>query len=201
MRILGIDPGTVVVGFGCIEQAAGAASSTSLAGGAAMPLALRVTNLARTAGGSPRLRLVEAGALRFDRSAPVAERLLQLALGLGALLERLLPAELALEEAFYGKSVQSALRIGEARGVVLAEAARRLVPVFQFTPARVKRAVGGHGGAGKEAVARMAAQLLGLAQVPTPRDATDALAVALCRAEARRTFSCAPACPPPGANV
>jgi crossover junction endodeoxyribonuclease RuvC len=198
MRILGIDPGTVVVGFGCVEQAGAAGPS---APPALPPMALRVGNLVRPGGGGGPVRLVEAGALRLPRRAPLSERLHELAAGMRALLERLAPAEVALEEAFFGKSVQSALRIGEARGVVLAEAARRGVPVFQFAPARVKRVVAGNGAAGKEAIARMAAQWLGLARPPMPRDVTDALAVALCRAEARRSFSSLVPCSPPGGNV
>ena len=198
MRILGIDPGTVVVGFGCIEQA-GVAAASHVVG--ETPLALRVGNLVRPGSAGGPVQLVEAGALRLPRRAPLSERLRELAVGFRELLDRLAPAEVALEEAFFGKSVQSALRIGEARGVVLAEAARRGVPVFQFAPARVKRVVAGNGAADKEAIARMAAQWLGLARPPTPRDVTDALAVALCRAEARRSFSSVLSCPPPARNV
>jgi crossover junction endodeoxyribonuclease RuvC len=116
----------------------------------------------------------------------IEHRLSALARSLGEILDRLEPQELALEEAFFGKSVQSALRIGEARGVVLAEASRRQVAVHQFAPARIKRCLTGHGAASKEAVAQMTARLLALDRPPQPMDATDALAVALCRVEARR---------------
>ena len=131
--------------------------------------------------------LVESGRLRLGGSRVAIEvRLLRLSVELAALIERLKPDELALEEAFYGRNVQSALRIGEARGVVLAEAARRGVAVFQFPPARIKRSVAGYGAATKDRVARMAGEQLGLSLGHLPRDATDALAVALCRLEERR---------------
>jgi crossover junction endodeoxyribonuclease RuvC len=154
-------------------------------------IALRAAN-AVTAGASAAVRVLELGVLRLgSRSASVAERLAALSEQLAQLLDRLSPAELALEEAFFGKSVQSALRIGEARGVILATAARRGLAVHEFTPARVKRCITGRGAATKETVAAMLdLQLRGLAAMaPTgvPTDATDALAVALTRAEMRRS--------------
>jgi len=133
------------------------------------------------------VNLVELGVLRLGgRGVPIEHRLSALARSLGEILDRLQPQELALEEAFYGKSVQSALRIGEARGVVLAEASRRQVAVHQFAPARIKRCITGHGAASKESVAHMTGQLLALGSTPQPLDASDALAVALCRVEDRR---------------
>lgn len=182
VRILGVDPGTVVVGFGCLEVREGEARGTL-----SPLLAHRVVNAVRGPSAGQKVTLVEHGVLRLGgRNVPVERRLYNLAEVLGELLDRLEPAELALEEAFYGKSVQSALRIGEARGVVLAEASRRRVDVHQFAPARVKRCVAGHGTASKDAVARMAGELLSLARPPGPPDASDALAVALCRVEDRR---------------
>ena len=89
---------------------------------------------------------------------------------------------LALEEAFFGKSVQSALRIGEARGVVLVAAARAGIPVAQYPPATIKKAVTGRGGATKEQVQEMVRITLGLAAPPQPADAADALAIAICHA-------------------
>ncbi|MBK8099675.1 MAG: crossover junction endodeoxyribonuclease RuvC [Planctomycetes bacterium] len=191
VRILGIDPGTLVVGFGCLEvetQAPVPANRTA-------PLAMRAANV-MVAGAQAPLRVVEMGVLRLGgRSQTVATRLASLAEQLASLLDRLAPGELALEEAFFGKSVQSALRIGEARGVVLAVAAQRGLPIHEFPPARVKRCIAGRGGASKETVAAMLGlQIAGVrpdaaGSVPTalPPDATDALAVALTRAEMRRS--------------
>jgi crossover junction endodeoxyribonuclease RuvC len=121
----------------------------------------------------------------------VAERLALLGEQFARLVDRLGPAELALEEAFYGKSVQAALRIGEARGVVLAESARAALSVFQFAPARVKRCVTGRGDAKKEVVASMIGQLVqqgrDVLAAGLPADATDAVAVAWTRLEERRS--------------
>lgn len=176
MRVLGVDPGTLVVGYGCLEVADAHAARR---GGA------RIANLVDLGAGG--MRVVEAGVLRLGgKRLDLAERLRSLADQMGALLDRLVPQELALEQAFLGKSVHAALRIGEARGVVLAEAGRRGIRVHHFAPARVKRAVAGHGTAGKDAVAEMARRLLALDRQPSPRDVSDALAVAITRVEALR---------------
>jgi crossover junction endodeoxyribonuclease RuvC len=125
------------------------------------------------------------------RAQELPERLRSLAIQFRELLARFEPGELALEQAFHGKSVQAALRIGEARGVLLAEAAAARLPVHQFAPARVKRCVTGHGAAAKESVAAMVRQFVRVdervlaADVPT--DATDAVAVAWTRLEERRS--------------
>lgn len=183
VRILGVDPGTVVVGFGCLEVH----DDEAPAGAALPPLALRGANTVR-AGGRGRVRVVEVGALRLGpRGRPLPERLGELARHLRGLVARLLPDEIALEEAFQGKSVQSGLRIGEARGVVLAESAQCRLPVHQFAPARIKRCITGQGTARKETVAAMLRHLLGSGlDGRLPADATDALAVAMTRAEERR---------------
>ena len=187
MRILGIDPGTVIVGYGCLEVVEREQAALGAAGA-------RIKNLVRSPS-HQRVRVVEAGALRLGRGE-IVDRLGKLLHCLDELLTRLRPDELALEEAFHGKSAQAALRIGEARGVVIAEARRHGVAVFQFPPARIKQSLTGHGGAGKDHVADMARRTLGLAAAPQPRDVSDALAVALCRMEARRTFPGVSACKP-----
>lgn len=185
VRILGIDPGTQVVGFGCLELQVEAAASAS----GAAPLAMRATNVLRV-GGSDRLRTVECGVLRLgSRHHTVPERLRALADQFRELVARLQPHELALEEAFYGKSAQSALRIGEARGVVLAEASRADLAIHEYAPARIKRCVTGRGDAGKDVVADMVLRQLGADALPAglPRDASDGLAAALTRVEERRS--------------
>lgn len=183
VRILGIDPGTVTVGFGCLDVADLAAGG-DVPG--ARPVAHRAANVVRAVSGSSDSRVVDVGVLRLGRSDTAIEvRLGRLALGLAELIERLRPNQLALECAFAGKSIQAALRIGEARGVILAEAHRASLAVIQLTPARIKRCVTGHGAASKEAVARMTQQLLALPELPKPADATDALAVAYACAEQR----------------
>lgn len=134
------------------------------------------------------VRLVTAGVLRLGgRGVDLTARLLSLAEQFAALVRELAPAEVAIEEAFFGKSVQAALRIGEARGVLLAEAARSGLDVYQYTPARVKRCVTGHGAARKQSVANMLGQMLPKGSTPfpgdLPADATDAVAVAWSRME------------------
>ena len=192
VRILGIDPGTLVVGFGCLEVAASDDSSVARSS-MQVPLAMRGSNVVRAAGaGGAGVRLVAAGVLRLGgRQARLPARLLELVRQFGGLLDDLEPHEVALEEAFFGKSVQAALRIGEARGVVLAEAARAGLDVHQFAPARVKRCVAGHGASRKQSVASMLKQFLpgsdGALLDGLPEDASDAVAVAWTRLEQRRS--------------
>jgi crossover junction endodeoxyribonuclease RuvC len=190
MRILGIDPGTVLVGFGCLEVEDLPAARSQRPGTAELPAAHRAQNVVCARSARTGARFVEAGVIPLGRAgSPIATRLGRLAEELSALLLRLLPAEVALESAFYGKSVTAALRIGEARGVILAEAHRAGVAVFQFSPAKIKRCLTGHGAASKATVAAMAQMRLGLTDVPARRDATDALAVAFCRSEHRLAAS------------
>jgi len=193
VRILGIDPGTLVVGFGCLEAEFGMHRRAA----GSVPLALRAGNVVRLdSGTSGDVRVLDLGVLRLGaKNAALPLRLLALAEQFRSLLERLCPTEIALEEAFYGKSVQAALRIGEARGVVLAESARAGLTVHQFAPARVKRSVTGNGAASKQSVAAMVGQLLPQGRsgsgrgtfTGVPADATDAIAVALTRLEQRRS--------------
>ncbi|MCC7398909.1 MAG: crossover junction endodeoxyribonuclease RuvC [Planctomycetes bacterium] len=189
VRILGIDPGTLVVGYACLEVAVGGARGS----GGDVPLAMRASNVVRVGGGGGEdVRLLVAGALDLGgRHAPLPVRLRSLADQFAGLLRSWTPHEVAIEEAFYGKSVQAALRIGEARGVVLAESARAGLEVHQFAPARVKRCVTGRGAAGKDAVAAMVGQLVQhgrqVLHSSLPRDATDAVAVAWTRLEQRRS--------------
>lgn len=190
VRILGIDPGTQVVGYGCLEIALGPVAATA----GTVPIALRASNVVRASGGSGGgdVRLLAAGVMRLGgRTADMASRLLALARQFRAVIADCAPDELALEQAFYGKSVQAALRIGEARGVVLAEAAAAGLTVHQFAPARVKRCVTGNGASGKDAVAAMVRQFVPEARTALgpgmPADATDAVAVAWTRLEQRRS--------------
>lgn len=188
VRILGIDPGTRVVGFGCLEMVVDGPRRSH----GEVPLALRTSNTVRAGSGScAGVRLMAMGVLRLGaRESSLPQRLLALAEQFGDLIVRLQPNEIAVEEAFYGKSVQAALRIGEARGVVLAESARAGLPVHQFAPARVKRSVTGRGAAAKETVAAMVRQLVAMGAAvleDVPPDATDAVAVALTRVEQCRS--------------
>lgn len=192
VRILGIDPGTQVVGYGCLELAA-----TPSPGGSSskhgLPLAMRASNVVRPhSPNSGGVRLIAAGVLRLGgRGVDLTARLLSLSEQFAGLVREFTPAEVAIEEAFFGKSVQAALRIGEARGVVLAESARAGLQVSQYPPATVKRCVTGHGAAPKHSVARMLARMMPAGDVAFPgdlsEDATDAVAVAWTRLEQLRS--------------
>jgi len=174
LRILGIDPGTAVVGLGCIELPAARSAPAS-----------GIQNAVLLRRGPGRLRLVDACALRLGKPGdPIETRLLRLSEVVVEAFRRLQPDWLAVEEAFYGKSVQSALRIGEARGVILLAAASHGVPVAQYAPATVKLKVAGRGGASKDTLARMLEYTLGIPLAGLAGDATDALAVAYCHSSA-----------------
>lgn len=148
--ILGIDPGTYALGFGVIGRRGG------------------------------RTLHIDHGVFRPPAAAPIGPRLRSLMDSLRQVLDHHRPDVVALEEAFVRINVQSALRLGEARAVVLLAAAERDLPVVQYPTATAKKAVCGHGGASKAAIQDMVARHLGLAQIPEPHDAADALALALC---------------------
>ena len=150
MRIFGIDPGSERTGYGCIEPAGG------------------------------RHRLVICGSLSAPARATFPEKLTVIHAGLRALLERHRPACVAIEDIFYARNVRSALRLGHARGVALLAAAEAGVPIVEYSPAEIKRAVVGYGRAEKEQVQEMIRLLLGLDAAPSPHDVADALAVAVC---------------------
>ena len=148
-RVLGIDPGSRVVGWGVVES--------------------------RGAG----VGHVAHGILRLDASAALEVRLVELFARLSETLLRHAPTAVAVEGVFAFRNARSALVLGQARGVALLVAARAGLPVFEYAPALVKRAIGVGGAGRKEAVARAVSGFLGLTSAPRT-DATDALAVAVC---------------------
>jgi crossover junction endodeoxyribonuclease RuvC len=131
---------------------------------------------------SRHLRLIDVGALTTPAGMPQPERLLQLYNGLRAIIEQLHPDTAAVEELFFGKNVNTALSVGQARGVALLALAQAGVPVYEYKPLAVKQAVAGYGGADKRQMQEMVRLTLGLATVPRPDDAADALAIAICHA-------------------
>ena len=152
MRVLGVDPGTRVTGYGVIE----------------------------TGNGTPGMgRLIECGTIRFARKTSLAQRLAELHQGIEELIARHQPTALALENAFYHKDVRTTLVLGHARGVVLLAAQQQGLHIAEYPPATVKKTVVGAGGAQKSQVAAMVARLLSLKHAPKPADAADGVAVAL----------------------
>lgn len=150
MRILGIDPGSQATGFGLIESDGSEHSA------------------------------VTYGALRTSSRQPFPERLLAIYAGLERLFETERVDAVAVEEVFHAANVQSALKLGHARGVAILAAARKGIPVFEYSALEVKSAIVGYGRAEKRQVQAMVRFLLRLPEVPSPDDAADALAVAIC---------------------
>lgn len=149
-RVLGIDPGTAVTGYGVVEPAP------------------------RRPG-----RLIECGVLRTSARAALPERLRVLHAGVVELLATHQPDVVAVESIFFAKNARTTLILGHARGVILLAAAEAGVRVAEFPPAIVKRAVVGRGRATKGQVAYMVQQLLRLERPPAPSDAADGVAIAL----------------------
>ena len=150
MKIFGIDPGSDRTGYGCVERIGG------------------------------RHALVICGSLSGPASASFPDKLKAIHAGLAALLSSHRPDCVAVENIFYARNVRSALKLGHARGVALLAASEAGLPVVEYAPAEIKLAVVGYGRAEKHQVQQMIKLLLGLDAVPSPHDAADALAVALC---------------------
>jgi crossover junction endodeoxyribonuclease RuvC len=155
VRIFGIDPGSVRTGYGCLET------------------------------DGTRHHLVLCGALSNPARASLPERLHLIHAGLSDLIARTRPDCVVIENLFHAQNVKSALVLGHARGVAVLAAVEAGLPVVEYTPAEIKLAVVGYGRADKRQVQQMVRLLLGLADPPSPHDAADALAAALCHAHAR----------------
>ena len=150
-RVLGIDPGLTRCGFAVIDG--------------------RGPNVAVA---------VSMGVIRTSASDPLPQRLGELRAEFTALIAEFEPDVVAVEQVFFQNNVRSAMSVGQASGLALAEAALAGCEVLQYTPNQVKDAVAGWGGAGKEQVQRMVQQRLKLSSLPKPADAADAAAIALC---------------------
>jgi crossover junction endodeoxyribonuclease RuvC len=150
VRVFGIDPGCERTGFGCVES------------------------------DGRRHHLVRSGAIRPGASAAFPDRLRAVYRALADEIAGCRPDCVAIESLFYATNVRSALKLGHARGVAMLAAVEQGVPVMEYTPAEIKRAIVGYGRAEKPQVQQMVKLLLGLDRVPTPHDAADALAVAIC---------------------
>lgn len=148
--ILGLDPGTNVMGYGVVV----------VRGSKLTLLQFGVIHLSKYNGHELKLKKI------FDRVL--------------SLVDEYHPDEVALEAPFFGKNVQSMLKLGRAQGVAMSAALYREIPIIEYAPKKVKQSVTGNGNASKEQVAKMIMMLLGITEVPKLLDATDALAVALC---------------------
>ena len=152
MRVLGIDPGIAIVGFGFIDKI------------------------------GSKLVPVQYGCIQTEAHTPHEERLKQVYESACALMDKYQPETVAVEKLFFNSNVTTAFTVGEARGVIILAAAQRGLPVSEYTPLQVKQAVVGYGKAEKRQVQEMVRMLLNLSAIPKPDDVADALAVAICHA-------------------
>lgn len=148
--ILGIDPGTNIMGYGLI----------SIKGN--------------------KISLITMGVLKMTRLSDHALKLKRIFERTLSLIDEYHPDELAIEAPFYGKNIQSMLKLGRAQGVAMASALYRDIPISEYTPRKIKQSITGRGAASKEQVSAMLLQLLNLKEEPEYLDATDALAAAVC---------------------
>jgi len=150
--ILGIDPGLADTGYGIITNRSG------------------------------KLICLDYGSIKTKATLDLIDRLAIINAELNKIIKKYRPDCLAVEQIFFCKNVKTALLVGQARGVILFTAKQNKLPAVEFTPLQIKQAVSGYGQAGKEQVQKMVKLLLNLKELPTPDDAADALAIAICAA-------------------
>jgi crossover junction endodeoxyribonuclease RuvC len=150
MRILGVDPGTIVLGYGLIESV------------------------------RDEMTLVHYDSIKCKARSDMSERLLFLYDGLTLVVDKYEPDVMAVESPFVGENIKSALAIGKAQAIVLLIAAQHGLPIYEYSPAKIKHHVADYGASTKEQMQEMVKLLLDLDEVPQPNDAADALAVAIC---------------------
>lgn len=156
MRILGIDPGTGILGFGVIESTGN------------------------------KVTMVDAGVIRTPAHQPDADRLYTIFTELTAIITETKPTHMAVEKLFFARNVTTAMAVSQARGVVLLAGKQAGLELAEYTPLQIKMAITGYGKADKKQVQEMVRLHLGLEEVPKPDDCADALAAALTYAQARK---------------
>ena len=154
MVILGIDPGVATIGFGLIRAERG------------------------------KNTLLQYGVITTPPGIPLSQRLLQISRDMEQLIDVFKPDEIAVEELFFSKNITTGIAVAHGRGVILLEAERQGIPVFEYTPMQVKQSVVGYGKAEKKQVMLMTQRLLNMREIPRPDDAADALAIAICHSRA-----------------
>ena len=152
MRILGIDPGIAIVGWGIVDYTAG------------------------------RFTPVAYGAIRTEANTPTENRLFDIHSELDDIIRKYKPDFVSVEELFWNTNQKTGIIVAEARGVIILTAVQHKLPIHEYTPLQVKQAVVGYGRADKKQVITMVTMLLGLKKPPTPDDTADALALAICHA-------------------
>lgn len=157
MRILGIDPGYAIMGYGILDY------------------------------NGNRFRTVDYGAIETEAHTPMPERLDLLYNGLKQIIRQYEPEEAAIEELFFNNNAKTAIMVGESRGIALLSCQRNGLKIFEYTPLQIKQSLVGYGRAEKKQVQTMVRVLLHLSEVPKPDDTADALAAAICHAHSRNS--------------
>ena len=157
MKILGIDPGTGITGFGVIVPA------------------------------GQKYKLIDAGVIRTPAKTPDHERLDTIYDGIKELIEQHKPSTMSIEKLFFARNITTAMSVSQARGVVLLAAVQAGLDIYEYTPLQIKQAVTGYGKADKQQVQEMVRVLLGMKEVPKPDDCADALAAAICHSMSQGT--------------
>lgn len=150
LKILGIDPGYAILGFGIIEMKGN------------------------------KFSLIDYGTINTDVSMEMPDRLVQIYSGLMEIIEKYKPDEVAIEELFFNQNTKTALMVSQARGVAILAIANSLLETHEYTPLQVKQGIVGYGRADKKQVQIMVKNILNLLENPKPDDAADALAIAIC---------------------
>jgi crossover junction endodeoxyribonuclease RuvC len=155
MCILGVDPGTINLGYGVVD-------------------------------GEEEMRMVDCGVINLPARLPMEERLHSLYNELSKIIVKHKPSEVAIEEPFIGNNAKSAFAIGKAQAIAILAAVTQGLPVYYYSPAKVKQQITSYGQSDKQQVQEMVRVQLGLSELPQPSDAADALAVAMCHIQQRR---------------
>lgn len=153
---MGIDPGTAITGYGVIEKNGDA------------------------------LKMIKYGCIKTTQDFSTAERLYQIDQQLSKIIQKHKPKKIAVEDIFFFKNLKTVIKVSQARGVILAQAAKMKIPAFEYTPLQIKQAVTSYGRADKNQVQQMVKLLLSLKEIPKPDDAADALATAICCANSTK---------------
>lgn len=152
MRILGIDPGYAIVGYGVIEY------------------------------DNVRFRVINYGAITTSPETPFDKRLLEIYKDMTSLLEQFEPDCVSVEKLYFNTNITTGIDVAQARGVIILSAAEHGIPIYEYTPLQVKVAVTGYGRADKHQMQEMTRNILRLPSIPKPDDTADALAIAICHA-------------------
>lgn len=156
MRILGIDPGTGILGFGVIEVVRG------------------------------KTTLVDAGVVRTPAHTPLDERLVEIYESLQDVIKQTQPDEMSIEKLFFARNVTTAISVSHARGVAMLAGKQAGLTIYEYTPMQIKQGITGYGGATKKQMQEMVRVILNLKETPKPDDCADAIAAALLHAQTRR---------------